>query len=81
LAHGDEAGGLSGRPLQQRSTEVVARLAAVLGNDTPIIACGGIFSGEDAQRAMEAGASLVQLYSALVYRGPGIVREIVEALR
>jgi dihydroorotate dehydrogenase len=81
LAHGEEAGGLSGRPLQQRSTEVVARLADLLGHDTPIIACGGVFSGEDARRKIEAGASLVQLYSALIYRGPGIVREIVDALR
>jgi dihydroorotate dehydrogenase len=81
LAHGDEAGGLSGRPLFKKSTDIVARLADSLGSDTPIIACGGVFSGEDARAKIAAGASLVQVYSGLIYTGPAIVSEIVDALR
>jgi dihydroorotate dehydrogenase len=81
LPHGDEAGGLSGRPLRERSTAIVARLADRLGGDIPIIACGGVFSGEDARAKIDAGARLVQVYSALIYRGPALVREIVDALR
>jgi len=80
LPHAEEAGGLSGRPLLDKSTETVARLADLLGGELPIIACGGIHSGEDARRKIEAGACLVQIYSGLIYRGPGLVREIVEAL-
>jgi len=75
-----EAGGLSGRPLLARSTETVARLAEVLKGELPIIACGGIFSAEDAQAKIDAGASLVQIYSGFIYRGPALVKEIAEAL-
>ena len=81
LPHGNEAGGLSGRPLRERSTAIVAQLADLLGGSLPIIACGGVFTGEDARAKIEAGASLVQVYSALIYRGPAIVSEIVAALR
>lgn len=73
-----EAGGLSGRPLFEKSTETVARLAEVLQGELPIIACGGIFSKADAQAKLQAGASLVQIYTGFIYRGPGLVNEIVE---
>jgi len=75
-----EAGGLSGKPLLEKSTEIVARLAERLRGEMPIIACGGIFSAEDAKAKIEAGASLVQIYSGFIYRGPALVREIAEAL-
>lgn len=75
-----EAGGLSGRPLLQKSTETVARLSEALQGALPIIACGGIFSAADARAKMEAGASLVQIYSGFIYRGPTLVKEIVEGL-
>lgn len=78
--HASEAGGLSGRPLLERSTGTVARLAEVLRGELPIIACGGIFSAEDARAKLEAGASLVQIYSGFVYRGPALVKEIALAL-
>lgn len=75
-----EAGGLSGRPLLARATETVARLAENLHGELPIIACGGIFSAADAQAKLDAGASLVQIYSGFIYRGPALVREIAERL-
>lgn len=75
-----EAGGLSGRPLFARSTEIVADLARTLQGEIPIIACGGIFSAQDARAKIEAGASLVQIYSGFIYRGPGLVLEIAEGL-
>lgn len=80
LAHADEAGGLSGAPLTMRSTKVVRELARALRGDIPIIAVGGIMSGADARDKIAAGASLVQLYTGLVYRGPELVRECVNAL-
>ncbi|MFN3786184.1 MAG: quinone-dependent dihydroorotate dehydrogenase [Thiothrix sp.] len=79
LAHADEPGGLSGKPLMQRSTEVILQFRAALASEIPIIGVGGIFSGEDAQAKLAAGASLVQLYSGLIYRGPALVRECVAA--
>jgi dihydroorotate dehydrogenase len=75
-----EAGGLSGRPLLERSTEIVARLSETLQGALPIVACGGIFSAEDAKAKFAAGASLVQVYTGFIYRGPGLAREIVEGL-
>ena len=75
-----EAGGLSGKPLFERSTETVARLAEVLQGELPIIACGGILSAEDARAKLDAGASLVQIYTGFIYRGPGLVKEIAENL-
>ena len=81
LAYGKETGGLSGAPLTQRATEVVRQLHAVLGDDVPIIAVGGIMEAEDAVAKIRAGASLVQLYSGFIYRGPCLIRETAEALR
>jgi dihydroorotate dehydrogenase len=81
LRHGAEAGGLSGRPLRERSTHVIAALRGLLPARVSIIGVGGIFSAEDAQEKLQAGADLVQLYTGLVYRGPGLVREVVAGLR
>ncbi len=74
-----EAGGLSGKPLLEKSTQVVASLSANLAGALPIIACGGIFSAADAQAKLQAGASLVQVYTGFIYRGPALVKEIVKA--
>lgn len=71
------AGGLSGRPLFPRSLEIVRYLAKRSRGELPIIAAGGIFSGEDAAAMLRAGASLVQIYTGFIYRGPGIVAEIL----
>jgi len=76
LPHADEAGGLSGAPVFKQSTEVVAQLYAHLGDEIPIIAAGGIMSTEDAAEKMEAGASLVQIYSGLIYKGPELIKHI-----
>lgn len=80
LPHAGESGGLSGKPLYTRSTEVLRRLRGVLDKPIPIIGVGGILSGADAVGKMSAGASLVQIYSGLVYRGPELVAECVAAL-
>jgi dihydroorotate dehydrogenase len=80
LPHADEAGGLSGRPLKERSTAVIRTLAHALDGALPIIGVGGIFSGADAREKIDAGATLVQLYTGLIYRGPSLVAECVKAL-
>lgn len=76
----DEAGGLSGAPLTEKATEVVAVLAEELAGQLPIIAAGGVMSSGDAVAKIEAGASLVQLYTGLIYRGPALVRRVAKAL-
>lgn len=81
LPHAEQTGGLSGAPLRDRSTAVVAQLRAVVADRLPIIAAGGILSGADAAAKIAAGASLVQLYTGLIYHGPRLIREAVEALR
>jgi dihydroorotate dehydrogenase len=78
--HADEAGGLSGRPLRAQSTAVVRVLAHALDGALPIIGVGGIHTGADAREKIDAGATLVQLYTGLVYRGPQLVAECAEAL-
>jgi dihydroorotate dehydrogenase len=80
MPHGDEAGGLSGKPVFEASNNVIRKLRAEVGTEVPIIGVGGIFSGEDARAKLAAGASLVQLYTGLIYRGPALVTECVEAL-
>jgi dihydroorotate dehydrogenase len=80
LTHAAEAGGLSGAPLASRSTRVVRELSTALRGSIPVIGVGGILNGADAREKMAAGASLVQLYTGLVYRGPGLVRECVNAV-
>jgi dihydroorotate dehydrogenase len=79
LPHADEAGGLSGRPLRERSTAVIRTLAHVLDGALPIIGVGGVLSGADAKEKIDAGASLVQFYTGLIYRGPALVAECVRA--
>ena len=81
LPHAGESGGLSGAPLLARSTAVVGQLREILEDKLPIIAVGGILSGADAAAKIAAGASLVQLYTGFIYRGPELIREAVEALR
>jgi len=80
LPHAQESGGLSGAPLRERSTWVVRELARRLDSRVPIIGVGGILSGADAQEKLAAGATLLQLYTGLVYRGPGLIGECVRAL-
>ncbi len=79
--HADETGGLSGRPLTERATQVVYLLARHLQGALPIIGVGGIMSGADAVEKVEAGASLVQLYTGFIYAGPHLIAECVEAIR
>ncbi|MFA6052592.1 MAG: quinone-dependent dihydroorotate dehydrogenase [Methylobacter sp.] len=76
----NEAGGLSGAPVKEKSTFVVRGLAAELNGRIPIIAAGGILSAEDAKEKLTAGASLVQIYSGLIYRGPQLIADIVKSL-
>ncbi len=80
LRHADEAGGLSGRPLKDKATAVIRTLAAALDGAVPIIGVGGILSGADAKEKIDAGATLVQIYTGLIYRGPELVSEIARAL-
>ena len=79
LPHGMEEGGVSGAPLMARSTEVLRKFSSLLRNEVPLIGVGGIMSGADARAKFDAGASLVQIYSGLVYRGPGLISECVSA--
>jgi dihydroorotate dehydrogenase len=81
LAHADEAGGLSGAPLLERSNGVVRGLRAALGPGYPIIGVGGVLGGADAVAKLEAGADLVQIYTGLIYRGPALVRDAAAALK
>lgn len=76
--HAEETGGLSGVPLRERSTEIIHILAEHLQGSLPIIGAGGILSAGDALEKLRAGASLLQIYSGLIYRGPGLVAELVE---
>ena len=73
-----EAGGLSGRPLTERAREVVTFIAK--RSELPVIGVGGIMTADDALRLFDAGASLVQLYTGLIYAGPALVRRIVRGL-
>jgi dihydroorotate dehydrogenase len=79
-AHRRQSGGLSGRPLTKRSTEVVSRIYALTGGELPIIGCGGIFTAQDAYDKIRAGASLVEVYTALIYEGPALLRRLNEGL-
>lgn len=74
------AGGVSGQPLRERSTEVLTILRKQLGSDFPIISVGGIMSAADAVEKMKAGASLVQVYTGFIYEGPGLIKKINQAL-
>jgi dihydroorotate dehydrogenase len=81
LPHADESGGLSGAPLYGQSTAILRMLRGALDRNIPLIGVGGILSGADAVGKLAAGATLVQCYSGLIYRGPRLVGECVEALR
>jgi dihydroorotate dehydrogenase len=80
LPHADQAGGLSGAPMRERSTAVIRKLARALDGALPIIGVGGILSGADAREKIDAGATLVQIYTGLIYRGPDLVAECGRAL-
>ena len=79
--HAEETGGLSGKPLFDKSTSVLASITKRLGARIPAIGVGGIVSGADAARKIAAGARLVQFYTGMIYRGPSLIRESVEAIR
>lgn len=80
LKHGNETGGLSGAPVFEPSNTVIRALKKEIGDALPIIGVGGIMNGQDARTKIDAGASLVQLYTGLIYRGPALVRECAQAL-
>ena len=75
-----EAGGLSGKPLLSPSTEVLRELVKALKGNIPVIGVGGIMSGADARAKMNAGASLVQIYTGFIYHGPDLIRDAVRAI-
>jgi len=80
LAHADEAGGLSGKPLFAASTAVVREFYQRLEGKVPIIAAGGISSGQDARAKLDAGADLMQIYTGFIYKGPALIAEIARSL-
>ena len=76
-----ESGGMSGAPARQRNTQIVRDVVQRTNGRLTVVASGGIMSSEDAQEKLDAGATLVQLYTGLIYEGPGLVKEIVESCR
>ncbi|MDP4535262.1 quinone-dependent dihydroorotate dehydrogenase [Alkalimonas collagenimarina] len=78
--YAEESGGLSGLPVQQKSTEVLQQLRQALGADFPLIGVGGIVDGASAKAKIDAGANLVQCYTGFIYRGPGLLKEIIQAI-
>ncbi|MCD9509848.1 quinone-dependent dihydroorotate dehydrogenase [Photobacterium phosphoreum] len=80
MDHCDEMGGLSGRPLQNKSTDVIRKMAIALDGALPIIGVGGIDSAMAAREKMQAGAQLVQVYTGFIYHGPRLVKDIVNGL-
>ena len=79
MTHADEAGGLSGAPLDPLANNVIVELKKHLKDNIPIIGVGGILSADDAQQKLKAGASLLQTYTGLIYKGPGLIKEIIKA--
>ncbi len=79
-AHKEESGGLSGKPLFKKSTDVLKKVYSRVGSQMPIVGVGGVASGQDAYEKIRAGASLVQIYSSLALQGPGVVRDIKREL-
>jgi len=79
LPWGNEQGGLSGAPLRERSTQVLRILAQELKGEVPLVGVGGILAGADAVEKLDAGATLVQVYTGLIYRGPELIEECVSA--
>lgn len=80
LQHGDETGGLSGRPVSHMSTLVLQQFSERLGDKVALIGVGGIDSGDKAVKKIQAGADLVQLYTGLIYQGPGLVQSCIQAI-
>lgn len=80
-AHANEAGGLSGPPVHEASLNVIARLRSRLGPQIGIIGVGGIESGQQAQEKIAAGANTVQIFTGLIYQGPGLIKDCFEALQ
>jgi dihydroorotate dehydrogenase len=80
MTNANEAGGLSGAPVREKSTLVIQQLSQRLQGALPIIGVGGILSGADAVEKIAAGASLVQVYSGLIYKGPKLVHDICKSL-
>jgi dihydroorotate dehydrogenase len=79
LPQAKEAGGLSGAPVFEKSTAVVHKLSAALGNELPIIGVGGITDGARAKAKLDAGAALVQIYTGMIYHGPSLIDECIAA--
>ncbi len=80
FSESQEAGGLSGAPLTRKSTEVIHQLHTILQGVIPIIGVGGIMNAADAKEKLDAGASLVQIYTGMIYRGPDLVQEIAQVV-
>ncbi len=80
LKHAEETGGLSGGPVLEASNQVIAQLRQALGKNYPIIGVGGVLSAQDALTKIAAGADLVQIYTGMIYKGPGLVSEVARAL-
>ena len=78
LPNSEETGGLSGSPLTKISTNIIRQLHAVLKGTVPIIGVGGIMCASDAQEKIDAGASLIQIYTGLIYQGPELVRDAIK---
>jgi len=78
--HAQEAGGLSGTPVHEKSLLVIRELRELLGPTFPIIGVGGVVSGQQAAEKMQAGANAVQIYTGLIYKGPGLIPEAVKAI-
>jgi len=81
LKYADEAGGLSGAPVFEKSTACLAAFSKALDGQIPLIGVGGILSGEQALAKQDAGANLVQIYSGLIYTGPTLIKDCVDALK
>ncbi|WP_373819085.1 quinone-dependent dihydroorotate dehydrogenase [Glaesserella sp.] len=81
LPHCDQQGGLSGKPLNDLSTKLICQLAQELKGQIPIIGCGGIHSVASGQEKIDAGASLLQIYSAMVYQGPKLIRDLIAGIK
>ena len=81
LPNGQETGGLSGKPVLEKSNLVIRQLRQAMGPQFPIIGVGGILSGDDAKAKIQAGADVVQIYTGLIYKGHGLVTEVAEAIQ
>ncbi|NBI13051.1 quinone-dependent dihydroorotate dehydrogenase [[Haemophilus] felis] len=81
IANAEQTGGLSGKPLQQKSTQIIARLHQELKGQIPIIGSGGVDSVQAAQEKLHAGAELIQLYSGMIYHGPQLIKQLVEQIK